>query len=163
MRELLVHPNTVALVDDDVWEWASLSKWYLSGDRPAGRYISRRLRLAPGRYTREYLHRLIVGAKPGDVVDHKNLSTYDNQRTNLRICTITLNAANQRKTRGTSRYKGVSIVRKNGKWQASIRVNGKTQHIGYYFIEEDAARAYDAEAIRLWGEFALTNAKMGLL
>lgn len=31
-------------------------------------------------------------------------------------------------------------------WQASIKVNGKKKHVGYYTTEEEAARAHDKAA-----------------
>jgi hypothetical protein len=56
---------------------------------------------------------------------------------------------------GISRYKGVS--RNREKWQARIKVDGKQSHLGIFTDEEDAARAYDAAARELFGEFAYLN------
>ena len=41
-----------------------------------------------------YLHRLIMGAKTGQIVDHANRDTYDNRRCNLRFVTKSENALN---------------------------------------------------------------------
>ena len=45
---------------------------------------------------------------------------------------------------------------------AKIKADGKTRHIGYFANETDAARAYDLAAIQHFGEYARTNAMMGL-
>lgn len=46
---------------------------------------------------RKYLHRLLVGAKKGQVVDHINHNTLDNRKDNLRICTQSDNKLNSYK------------------------------------------------------------------
>ena len=43
------------------------------------------------------------------------------------------------------------------KWVSQIRKDNKIKHIGTYDTMEEAARAYDSEAIRLHGEFAYIN------
>lgn len=43
-----------------------------------------------------------------------------------------------------SDYIGVSVANKNtSTWRAYGRINGKYKHIGYYYNEEEAAKAYD--------------------
>lgn len=44
-----------------------------------------------------------------------------------------------------------------GKWRSTIRENGKKRHLGYFANEIDAANAYDVAAVRLFGEFSVTN------
>lgn len=62
-----------------------------------------------------------------------------------------------------SRFKGVSRSRDGWKWTAQIKVRGHTTTIGTFSTEEEAARAYDREAVRYFGVGALTNLKLGLL
>jgi len=42
-------------------------------------------------------------------------------------------------------------------WEAQIKIDGKTKHLGHFKREEDAARAYDEAARQLFGKFALFN------
>jgi hypothetical protein len=94
-------------------------------------------------------------------VDHWNRDTLDDRRSNLRICLRGQNNTNSRKRSrpaGTSsRFKGVSWRKQKGRWVAKIRKNDSHYFLGYFDSEEDAARAYDAAARRIFGEFARTN------
>jgi len=59
---------------------------------------------------------------------------------------------------GTSQYRGVSLHRKTGKWEADIRdETGKRLYVGLFEQEEQAARAYDWAAITLKKEKAVFN------
>ena len=57
----------------------------------------------------------------------------------------------------TSKYKGVSWHKKISKWKSHIRVDKYLIHLGYYWEEEDAARAYNKAANEYFGEFANLN------
>lgn len=107
------------------------------------------------------MHRLILGAKPGQVVDHANGNGLDNRRCNIRICTASQNSMNMRKpSHGkTTAFKGVCLIsdRAKKKYRASIKNAGKARHIGYFATAEEAARAYDAAALQHFGEFARLN------
>lgn len=66
---------------------------------------------------------------------------------------------NTRKRAGTSQFKGVSLTTKTNKWRAQIKCGDESLHLGYFFSEQQAARAYDAKARELYGTFATTNFK----
>ncbi len=118
---------------------------------------------------RRFLHRIIMERMIGrrlhskEFVDHINHDKLDNRRENLRLATHQQNKWNTKKpssrtdTPFTSKYKGVSLFKKNGRWTASIRINGKSKRLGYFSTEEDAARAYDIAARANFGEFACCN------
>jgi hypothetical protein len=111
------------------------------------------------KYIGLYLHRFIMDAPSDMLVDHKDPSaTLDNRKSNLRLATTHENQHNQRPQIGRgSRFKGVSWFKPTSKWQVHIRVNGKQKNLGLYSSETDAARAYDARALELFGEFAHLN------
>jgi hypothetical protein len=106
-----------------------------------------------------YMHRVIMGAADGLEIDHKNHNGLDNRRANLRECTHRQNRQNQvtRDETKTSRFRGVSWSKKRGVWIAAVCINGRQTYLGGYELEEQAARAYDAAAVRHFGEFANPN------
>lgn len=57
----------------------------------------------------------------------------------------------------TSNYRGVSLKKSTGRWQAKIRFHNKQKHIGYFTTVEEAAKAYDKAAIQLFGDKAKLN------
>src|SRR3990167_7983082 len=141
-RELLLTKGAVAIVDDKDYEWLTRYRWKLHD----GRYAARTIRVA-GKCTVLYMHRAIVNAKPGDVVDHTDLNKLNNTRTNLRLCTKSQNERNRsgKPKQRLSLYKGVSL-RKNGVCVARIFEKGCAIYIGSFSTELEAAKAYDQYA-----------------
>ncbi len=106
-----------------------------------------------------YAHRLawwwIHGEMP-ERLDHRNRSRADNRIDNLRLATPAQNAANTTISAGR-RFFGAYFRECRNKWQSAIRGGGRFVHLGYFDTEEEAARAYDAAAVSLRGEFANLN------
>ncbi len=63
----------------------------------------------------------------------------------------------------SSRFKGVSRVKRAKPWHAKITISGKTTNLGRFLSEDDAARAYDLAALGADPVHAVTNASLGLL
>lgn len=57
----------------------------------------------------------------------------------------------------TSGYRGVSQIKRNGKWQASYRYEGKLLYLGTFDTSEEAARSYDRTVLKLRGDQAILN------
>lgn len=112
-------------------------------------------------HTHSLMHRLIVGAGKGEMVDHINGNGLDNRRSNLRLCSQLQNMGNRGKSRNSNQpFKGVRLVRdkpRNKPWRASI--GKECRHLGFFATAEEAARAYDAAATERYGEFAFLNFK----
>ena len=94
------------------------------------------------------LHCLIMEARGRVQVDHRNGDTLDNCRQNLRFATHAQNMHNRKMDwDNKSGFKGVAPKRHcitgkyNGRYSATIRVDGKIEHIGYFGSPEEAARA----------------------
>lgn len=96
----------------------------------------------------------MTGQWPEALIDHRDLNGCNNAWNNLRAATKAQNGANTPLPRtNTSGLKGASLD-KNGRWRATIRVNGKQRWLGYYATREEAHAAYMAAAIERSGEFA---------
>jgi hypothetical protein len=104
------------------------------------------------------MHHVIIGRKYGGRdLDHADGNGLNNQRANLRWSTRAQNRANSAKQRtGANKFKGVSFIARLSKFQAYIGSKPK-KYLGVFTSEEDAARAYDAAAIEIYGEFACLN------
>lgn len=105
-------------------------------------------------------HRIVFYMHHGYVpncIDHINGCPSDNRIENLREATKTQNSANQKMRGGSSRFKGAWWCKDKKKWRASIKANGKQNHIGYFTSELDAAKAYNEAALKYFGEFARLN------
>jgi hypothetical protein len=101
------------------------------------------------------VHRVIyflnAGTWPKEV-DHIDRDKTNNKFENLRPCTRSQNRFN---TSGEN--KGVSWYARHRKWQATITLNGKQKHLGYFENKEDAKLCYNSAATKIAGEFACLN------
>lgn len=113
---------------------------------------------------RFYEHRIawymMTGEDPtGFEIDHINGDKSDNRFSNLRLATSQTNKANCGLTASNSSgFKGVHA--RGSRWIAGITHNRRLIHIGMFKTAEEAATAYDAKAVELFGEYALTNAQL---
>lgn len=160
MPEIKLSDKTSVVVSDEDYEFLSRWNWH-AHDRG---YAQRNQRTGRRRGHTIYMHRVIaeraIGAPipEGYQVDHVDGDKRNNQRSNLRLATHCQNMRNINSYRGSSsQYKGVSWHKHKNKWIASIKIDGKGHHLGYFHSEEEAGRAYDARAKDLHGEFARLN------
>lgn len=125
--------------------------WYVNGAGYAGRTAHKKS---------VFMHRIVLARilerelAPGEVCDHINGDILDNRRVNLRLATVRQNAQNQSiRADNTSGYKGVS-QQQNGRWRATICIDGRNKHLGYFATAEEASTAYVNAAQQHFGEFA---------
>lgn len=117
-------------------------------------YAYRNNYVAPGKSKMALLHRVIMGARDGLQVDHRDGDGLNCKRVNLRIATGSQNNCNQRKgVANTSGCKGVTWDKANQKWRAEIRVDGKRTNLGRHKCLAAAAIAYAKASRALHGEF----------
>jgi len=143
-----------AIVDAEDYEWLCKYKWY--AQRVKRNYYARNRRKG-GVVS---MHRVILNAPRGLVVDHINHNSLDNRKKNLRLCTVAENCRNRRPSKRKnklSKYKGVSFDKKRKIFRAIICRNKKQYFLGNFKNETDAAKAYDKKARELFGEFAYLN------
>lgn len=95
------------------------------------------------------LHRVIFmyvhGKMPAAQIDHINGVKTDNRIANLREATEHENSQNVKVHRdNSSGLLGVSWRASNGKWRASIGIDGWHKHLGYFDSKDVAYQAYKA-------------------
>jgi hypothetical protein len=136
---------------------------HLDPSRAEGREFEARthVRRDDGTYATVCLHRLIwsiSGRPPTPKIDHADGQPLNCSETNLRAASNADNARNSHLRRGNaSGAIGVSWNRRDSKWEAHVRVNGKLRHVGRYWSLAEAQIARDAAALRHHGEFAVLN------
>lgn len=171
MKEIKLTRGYVAVVDDEDYDWLMKKKWHAS----TGRHVMVRStvsRLFDGyRWTRSItMHRFIMDAQEGQIVDHINGDPMDNRRENLRFVTSSQNAQNSRGPKmingkpPSSRFKGVAkkIVKYKGNpryvsWNSQICFDSKKIHIANCETEVEAACMYDLFATGHFGKYARPN------
>jgi hypothetical protein len=117
----------------------------------------------------EKMHRRIMKVAPRIMIDHKNRNGLDNRKNNLRVANGGENNWNQKRHNpGSSKYKGVCWMPRDGTWMARLGYHGKSVYLGSFKKDVDAlagidrgeikaARAYDDGAIKYFGCFACLN------
>jgi hypothetical protein len=159
MPEIITSNGLVALVDDEDHErFGHLCWWAFRADQKTAPkyYVCRTVWQPEARAWRQtYLHREIMNAPSGMFVDHINGNPLDNRRANLRLCTPRQNSINRRYA-NQSGYRGVYIS-PGKRPRAIIESHGIAYRLGSFDSPEEAARAYDAMARELHGEFAILN------
>ena len=159
MKVIPLTQGKFALVDDADFERLSKHKWCATKGGHTF-YAQRAIRLPDGKWTTIMMHREILDLGYGDPreSDHIKHNGLDNRRDNLRICTSSQNQQNRNiQKHFSSAYKGVSWSKYHKKWHVKVKINKKSIHIGYFVSEIKAAKAYDARALQIFGEFALPN------
>jgi hypothetical protein len=154
MKEVKLTKGKVSLVDDDDFGRVSKFKWHANWNN-YNWYAKRSF--TGGR--QESLHHFIFGVGNGVMLDHINGESLDNRKSNLRICNKMQNAGNSRKRIDgcSSKYKGVGWNKRTHRWIVRIRMGGERKYIGSFLNEDDAGRAYDAEASKYFGVFSRPN------
>lgn len=127
----------VTRVDDDIFEAYGHLKWsfqptgYAQRRSPTGKYII-------------LLHRLVMGAVPGEIVHHLNGDRLDNRICNLQI--LPSQSVHMRQHGRTRTYrdfpKGVYPCKGAATWRAQIKLNGKAVSLGHFRTIEEASLAF---------------------
>jgi hypothetical protein len=137
------------IVDDEDFEIVKGYKWHLHKN-----YI---------RFTKKpqlAIHRLIMGAKKGQSIDHINGDFFDNRRCNLRFATKQQNNWNKRiNPKNKTGAIGVYWSKDASKYRARIGFNGKTINLGYFETVEDARDAYIEASNKYFGDYSYYNSR----
>ena len=148
MKQIPLTKDQVALIDDADFELVNKYHWYSNEGYAIAYHKGRRIRM----------HRLILNASKSRKVDHRNRNPLDNQRANLRLCSVKENNRNVNiRKDNTSGYKGVSLDKTTGHWKPLVYVDGRQKTFGQFKDKHHAALARDLWAVFFHKEFASTN------
>lgn len=172
MAEISLTRGMVALVDDEDLGWLSAFFWQAVEGRNGAFYAARAVYVSrreggPRQFSRQMqrdvLERIAGAAPAGTKADHRNGNTLDNRRRNLRWATDSISNINRGLFRSNqSGYRGVTLDKRKGLYQARLKVNGQTYLGGWHRTAEAAALAYNRLALEHHREHARLNAVPGL-
>ena len=164
MKRIPLTQGKFALVDDEDFDRLNKYKWFAQKG-PYTYYASRSYNIKglyditkyplAYRRLRIMMARQIMCLCADDpcVPDHKDHNGLNNQRYNLRTCTVSQNCMNKKGKAGSSSpFKGVSRTPSGG-----FRVMCGGKYVGFFESETVAAQTYDDYAIFKFGEFAYLN------
>lgn len=140
----LVNGTTVVVDEEDFWRFWKHRLFSSSNGVVYFREDGRTYRL----------HREIMGVRDHRVVIHLDGDPRNCAKTNLHVQDRGV-YGRARPAQSSSGYKGVSRYR--GKWQATIRVDGKLLWLGTYETPEEAARVYDDAVLKHRGRKGVLN------
>jgi len=140
-----------AFVDLEDFEWINRHKWsaYCNGCKW---YACR-----TEKHKSIFMHRQIMHAPKGSIIDHIDGNSLNNCKSNLRFCTYGQNNSNRGPKGKSSQYKGVYFDKYKRNYYAAVWHQGDKIVFGPFDSEIDAARDYDRAAIQYHGEFAYLN------
>jgi len=143
------------IIDAEDYEKINKYHWHIQTSRPGYRVVVSSFWDKERKIVRHIsLHRFIMNF-PDSLIDHKDGNTFNNSKSNLRLCDSKGNTRNAKlKSTNTSGFKGVHLHRKTGKWRARICVNYRAISLGLYYTPEEAHQAYFEAAKKYYGEFA---------
>jgi hypothetical protein len=165
-KEINLTQGYVAIVDDEDFEYLNQWKWCVQKNRQ-NRYAARFLTEYVGeikKIVQLRMHQVLLKKyyqklpENIDFIDNDGLNI---RKGNIRICSKSDAKRNGKKTikkEGVkSKFKGVSLHKKTGKYHASICFNKKIYSLKYHESEILAAQAYNVAAKKYHGEFAKLN------
>lgn len=162
MKLITLTRGYYAQVDDADFERVNQFFWQCHVTGSGACYAQRLIGVGKNRVV-SLMHRFVLDAPEGTMLDHRDGNGLNNQRSNLRLCpSHTLNNANHPVRRDSrTGYKGVALLlhgrHKNRIFQARLKAYGRFYFLGNYATPEEAAHAYDAKAKEIFGEYARLN------
>lgn len=153
MRKIPLTQGKFALVSDSDYESLVKFKWYAAKHNKVF-YATRASKRVNGKQVMINMHSFIMKTPKGMETDHVDGDGLNNQRKNLRICTVSQNAMNRKPfSNNKSGLKGVYWEKSRKKWNARICFGGNRVNLGYFSSALDAYKAYCDACIKNHGEF----------
>lgn len=143
--------------DKEDYEKIKPYKWNIT----SGGYIGTSVGYAKNKHLL-FLHRLIMDAEKGTMVDHIGGSNTkrDNRKCNLRLVTRSQNRMNTPlQKNNSSGHVGVYWIQNIQKWHALIGFEKKYINLGYYEKYEDAVKAREDAEEKYQGEYSFKRSQ----
>jgi len=143
-------------------DYARVSQWSWQYQSDSNPYAKRTSTSPDGARHSVYLHRFVMNAPAGLIVNHNNGDTLDCRRGNLKLVSSLENSTLYKVRRGRYGYHGVNHRKpyaEPGKknFQARAHLNGVRVSLGSYTTPDEAARAYDYFMVEHYDIHAPTN------
>lgn len=159
-KELTIRGGHKVLIDDADWDLVQGYNWYVAALKRKYPYFHIRANYRiEGEVVHVLMHRLIMDAKQGQIVDHINSDSADNRRENLRFVTRGQNMQNSKaRAHSKSGVRNVSFEARSGLFLATVRAD-KVRYRKRFKSMEDASAWATAKRKELHGEFAYDASK----
>jgi hypothetical protein len=155
MKTLELTNGGQVIIDDEDFDVLSCIAW--SWVKPKKNYDKSYVRgTVDG--SQIFIHRFILKAPKGFVVDHRDGNPLNNRRSNLRIATYQQNLFNSC-VRSDSKLGIKGVTRSGKRFAAIIKYCGEVIRLGSFETADEAKAAYDAKAKEIFGEFALVASR----
>ena len=107
------------------------------------------------------MHRMIMGVKDNEYIDHINRNKTDNRKCNLRISTIQQNNCNKdHNNKYSSGHKGISWNKSMNKWETYIDKNYQRIRLGYFNNLDEAIRVREEAEDKYFEEYSYNNSNL---
>lgn len=142
MKRISLTQNKSVIVDDDTFIWLSKHKCFACAHK--GRYAGF-CEKVNGKWKTILIHRRIMRAREGQIVDHINRNPLDCRMKNLRIVSCRQNILNggsvERRSIGK---RGTYFDMRSKNWIARVRIGDKKRiHLGSFRTQKEASLMYD--------------------
>ena len=158
MTKIELTQGKFAFVDLEDIERVNKYKWFALKSGKLW-YAIRQFKDETGRNRMQRLHRFIMNAEVGIIVDHIDGDGLNCCKENLRFATHAQNRSNHASLNlnNVSGYCGVSWKKDKNKWHAYLTKKGVKKFLGYFSTKEEAAKAYNEAALQEFGKYAKLN------
>lgn len=144
-----------ALVDDEDYFDLDQSFWFADKKGFAVRNVLSETTRSG--YTTEAMHRYLMDAQPHESIIQQDGNRLNNQKANLKRAPRAGHRHWHLPSAFPRRYRGVSSEQSHPRYRATLCLEGRMVHLGWFSTPEEAAQAYNEEAFRVWGDLALLN------
>ncbi len=160
--QVYVKSGEFFIIDTLHWSALKLRNWYISGKvkgygvrKFANRYVKTDWWNKDGTRGQTMAHRLIMGARKGEIIDHIDGNFKNNRRDNLRFVTNAQNSINRRSVTKL-KVPGVTKSSHHSKIQFRVRltINGKLRHLGWFDDQTEAENHAIKMSLKYHGEFS---------